>query len=537
MKTNNYLLIFKVILITICIIFSYVSLYSQTGLDIINVKTNFGEVKYMDTKTQKVVFKNTWDTTVVIERIDSLNKPFSSIFIYPDSLKKNDSIVYNINYQPTKESIDSQRVFLDITYMRMHHSIGMLFDTSGSMLDQINALGMTKLQAADTAGKIFIGSIPEFPDVWDEVGIFTFSSGFRIAQDFTTDKVKLINALPKRASGSTYLYDACVELVNLLAKRPYDKVMILLTDGKDETSIRYNTNDVVTQALANNVKIYTIGVGSNTQDDVLITIAVSTGGIFFKAKTYQDLIDIYGQIFKLLTNRKTVFFDVIGKCNNPGLTIVCDSNKNVSPGDTLTYQFQLKSISKIATFDSTYKLRLRFNHSVLLPTDSNITYNTGDFLEITRVNKVNLDSFPLTNVKFMALLSDVMCTDITIDSLVWVNSGYDPILSTSTCTVCVKVCAGSLRAIEAYHPLYLYQNTPNPFSNSTDINFDANNLGRYCLNIYDTYGRKIKNVFDDEFKPGSYLTKIEASDFNLGTYLYVLTTPSGVLSRIMIVTK
>ena len=537
MKKNNYLLAFKIIQITFCIILSSAYLHSQQGLEIKPIKTDFGEVRYMDTKTLKVVLKNTWDTTLIIDRMDSLKKPFSAIFNCPDSIPKNDSLVYDISYQPEKAEIDSQRVYLDLSYIRSHHSIGMLFDVSGSMIDKIDGLGMSKLEAADTAGKKFIESIPEFPDVWDEVGIFTFSSSFTIAQDFTTDKAKLINALPKITRTTTVLYDACVQAVNLVAKRPYEKVIILLTDGKDKYSNRYNKNDVINQAIANNVKIYAVGVGSNTQDNILTDIAVSSGGLFFKANTYKDLIDIYSQIFKLLTNKKSIFFDVVGKCNTPLLSIDCDSNTNVSPGDTVTYTFHLKAVSRIATMDSTFKLRIRFDHSLLLPLDSNITYNKGDKIEITRVNKVNLDSFPLIKVKFKAFLSDPMCSEIKIESLEWVNSGYYPIFTNSICKVCVKVCAGTLRAIQSFQPLYLYQNTPNPFSNSTDVNFEVNEEGRYCLNIYDTYGRIIKNIFDSQYKPGTYKTNISGTDFNPGTYLYVLNTPSGVLSRIMVVSK
>ena len=432
---------------------------------------------------------------------------------------------------------DSQRVFIDISAVRLIHSIGLLFDVGSSMNQSIGYMEMTKLQAVDTAGKRFIQSMPLTPDVWDEAGVFTFSGGFRTRQDFTTNKTALINALPRVTSSNTAMYDGCVELINLLKSRKYVKVIILLSDGQDNYSSRYKKNDVITQANNYNIKIYTVGVGTSIDATTLSQIADSTGGEFFRANTYQDLIDIYEHIFKLLTNRQTKFFDLTGKCNIPELTFGCDTERLITPGDTLSFQFQLKAVSNILTLNSEYKLVLNYNPSLLLPLDSNITSNKNGKLEITRMNKVNLDSFPLTNVKFMALLSDIQCSNISVESLEWTTAGYPLIPSNSTCNVCVRVCAGSLRAVQDYQPLYLYQNSPNPFSNSTEISFEANEDGHYSLNIFDNYGRAVKKVFDCEYKPGSYSTNIDAEGLSAGTYLYVFRSPSTVLSRMMIVTK
>ncbi|MCK4367678.1 MAG: VWA domain-containing protein [Thermoplasmata archaeon] len=71
-------------------------------------------------------------------------------------------------------------------------------------------------------------------------------------------------------------------------------VCILLTDGKSNSGL-----DPITEAqnaAANNVVIYTIGLGSDAQHAVLQNIAAITEGEYFYAETPEDLVGIYKQI-------------------------------------------------------------------------------------------------------------------------------------------------------------------------------------------------------------------------------------------------
>ncbi len=71
-------------------------------------------------------------------------------------------------------------------------------------------------------------------------------------------------------------------------------VCILLTDGRSNSGL-----DPITEAqnaAANNVVIYTIGLGSDAQHAVLQNIAAITGGEYFYAETPEDLVGIYKQI-------------------------------------------------------------------------------------------------------------------------------------------------------------------------------------------------------------------------------------------------
>ena len=71
-------------------------------------------------------------------------------------------------------------------------------------------------------------------------------------------------------------------------------VCILLTDGNSNSGL-----DPITEAqnaAANNVVIYTIGLGSDADHGMLQNIAAITGGEYFYAETPEDLVGIYQQI-------------------------------------------------------------------------------------------------------------------------------------------------------------------------------------------------------------------------------------------------
>lgn len=81
-----------------------------------------------------------------------------------------------------------------------------------------------------------------------------------------------------------------------------NKILILLTDGRDTVGA-VKTDDAITYALNKNVKIYTIGYGSENKDvnkeldkDTLKKIAEETGGVYFRATDHEALERIYENI-------------------------------------------------------------------------------------------------------------------------------------------------------------------------------------------------------------------------------------------------
>ncbi len=72
----------------------------------------------------------------------------------------------------------------------------------------------------------------------------------------------------------------------------------------------------------------------------------------------------------------------------------------------------------------------------------------------------------------------------------------------------------------------LYQNFPNPFNPSTQIQFDVPNTGQVSLVIFDNTGREITSLLNSLLNPGSYEIKWNGSDYSSGVYYCRLSSGS-----------
>jgi len=106
-----------------------------------------------------------------------------------------------------------------------------------------------------------------------------------IWQDFTSDKTLLDQAVNNAvfAGGGTNLWDAAYDSANLLATiTGGNKVSLIFTDGEDNSSSKL-LSDAISQAKANNVRVYTVGLGTDCSEincTDLQNLAASTGGTF-----------------------------------------------------------------------------------------------------------------------------------------------------------------------------------------------------------------------------------------------------------------
>lgn len=90
--------------------------------------------------------------------------------------------------------------------------------------------------------------------------------------------------------------------------------------------------------------------------------------------------------------------------------------------------------------------------------------------------------------------------------------------------------------------LSLGQNYPNPFNPSTSISFQLPSAQRASLEIYNMKGQRVKLLADQEFGAGSHTVSWNATDdrnqsLSSGMYFYRLSTPSGTLTRKMVLMK
>jgi len=103
------------------------------------------------------------------------------------------------------------------------------------------------------------------------------------------------------AGQRTAINDALVQAYGVLERsKVKSKVVILLTDGKD-TASQITVDEVTSLIKKSEVKLYTIGVGSERDfdGDYLRKIAKAGNGKAFTAQNAQMLADIYDEIDRL----------------------------------------------------------------------------------------------------------------------------------------------------------------------------------------------------------------------------------------------
>jgi hypothetical protein len=88
----------------------------------------------------------------------------------------------------------------------------------------------------------------------------------------------------------------------------------------------------------------------------------------------------------------------------------------------------------------------------------------------------------------------------------------------------------------------LHQNYPNPFNPETQIAFDLPQAGRVELTVYNVLGRRIVTLAGGTFEAGSHSVSWDGRDesgtsVSSGVYFYRLETPSGSVSRKMVLLK
>jgi len=83
----------------------------------------------------------------------------------------------------------------------------------------------------------------------------------------------------------------------------------------------------------------------------------------------------------------------------------------------------------------------------------------------------------------------------------------------------------------------LEQNYPNPFNPSTEITYGVPELGRVKLSVYDNLGREVKVLVNEYKEAGTYTVQFNAEKLPSGMYLYKIDTPTGTLSRKMMLMK
>ena len=190
-------------------------------------------------------------------------------------------------------------------------------DISGSMLAR--DLKPDRLEASKQVAADFVEGRPT-----DRMGLVVFAGESFTQVPLTTDHGVMLNMLKELKSGmiedGTAIGDGLATAINRLKdSEAISKVIILLTDGMNNAG---SVDPYTAAELAKlyGIRVYTIGVGTygtapfpvqtifgvqyqqmkvEIDEKLLVTIANSSGGKYFRATSNQKLDEIYDEIDKL----------------------------------------------------------------------------------------------------------------------------------------------------------------------------------------------------------------------------------------------
>jgi Ca-activated chloride channel family protein len=203
------------------------------------------------------------------------------------------------------------RVFEDKAEQQLLHfasedaplSVGMVFDTSGSMGNKLDKSRQAVAQFFKTAN-------PQ-----DEFFLVEFNDRPTLAMDFTTRLEEIQNHLAfTQSKGRTALLDGVYMALHKMKKaRNPRKALLIISDGGDNSS-RYTETEIKKLVREADVQIYAIGIfeslsarGRTAEElsgpGLLSEIAEQTGGRHFPVENLNELPDIAAKIGIELRNQ------------------------------------------------------------------------------------------------------------------------------------------------------------------------------------------------------------------------------------------
>ena len=171
-------------------------------------------------------------------------------------------------------------------------NLGMLFDTSGSMLDDLRLSQQAAIRLLD--------SVPRAREL---VTVF-FGDDIRISRyDSETQQGLFERILDSEGSGNTALYDALAAYLSRPGTEGGRRVAVLFTDG-DDTLSGLSRADSIALLKSENVTVYSVAFDADRPGSsrtlrahaYLNETASLTGGRVFHPQSYRDLPRIYDEI-------------------------------------------------------------------------------------------------------------------------------------------------------------------------------------------------------------------------------------------------
>lgn len=175
----------------------------------------------------------------------------------------------------------------------------------------------------------------------------------------------------------------------------------------------------------------------------------------------------------------------------------------------------------------------------ICPADTSIVWEYINPVTRSGIKKIKTDNYPTFNAAFRAYRYSkshpaLIGRDLTPSKTL---TGFDPDYYTKSDVITAVSTPSKLSSGDV-----LQQNYPNPFSNSTTIDFQLESTKKVNLTIFDMSGNQVKVMANQTYPSGSHSITWNGTDGNgrqlsSGIYFYVLKADDQVISKKMIYTR
>jgi len=183
-------------------------------------------------------------------------------------------------------------------------SVALVLDSSGS-------LSRDQISTTENAAAGFIRGL----NPADSTEVIKFKAGTQVMQTFTTDQNAAVAGVFKEydltlGPGSVFygsINKGLADLTDpLLVPQTNRKAVIAVSDG-DATDPGI-AGDVINNAIADGIPLYTIGLGTNLKPARLSQLADETGGIYYELTTTTEMFQAFGSLGEVLDEKWVITF-------------------------------------------------------------------------------------------------------------------------------------------------------------------------------------------------------------------------------------
>lgn len=180
---------------------------------------------------------------------------------------------------------------------KAHFDVGFVIDESSSMEDASKGPANDPDRLRVVAAKNFTKGLI----AGDRAAVVGFNDQARRKNNLTEDMDEVRAAIDAivGTAGGTALYNGLLEAIEELIKirdETRGRFIIALTDGEDNNSAEETYDNIIKQCVEHHIPLYTIGLGSSVNTELLAKLANFTGGSYFHIRSAEDIPQVFNRI-------------------------------------------------------------------------------------------------------------------------------------------------------------------------------------------------------------------------------------------------